>query len=203
MKKHLIRVGNSYALIIEKSIRKLLYLGPRSILEVSTDGQRIIIEPTGKLLQDDELSRAREILSVEVGMPPPKPLADPMSRKALDIDTPRVWKQLERFGISSATVQELHHNPKVRWMSVYCWMTSPNCGTNANEDELATLRRMRTFCDLVRADTPWEQAIQDALRAFPKRDAALEASRHSSVPAADTPSVAAAPDGAVPAPATA
>ncbi|HEX5057741.1 MAG TPA: AbrB/MazE/SpoVT family DNA-binding domain-containing protein [Kofleriaceae bacterium] len=179
MKKHLIRVGNSYALIIEKSIRNLLYLGPRSILEVSTDGTRILIEPTGQLLQDDEIGRARELLSAEIGMPRPTS-PDGLSRKALDIDARGIWTELERrYYIDPQRLARLHHEPVgttrpiSRLMRVGSWMTEPNCATRANDEELAFLRRMRVCRDRLREGATWDEAIDDAVRAFPKGDATV------------------------------
>ncbi len=49
MKKRLQNVGNSLAIVIDKSIREVLGIGRDAILQVSTDGRRILIEPTGEL----------------------------------------------------------------------------------------------------------------------------------------------------------
>jgi antitoxin component of MazEF toxin-antitoxin module len=47
MLKKLIAIGNSYGLVIDKSILELLHIGPDTELELSTDGTRLIIEPVG------------------------------------------------------------------------------------------------------------------------------------------------------------
>ena len=49
MKKRLSVLGNSLALVIDKPMRALLGIGRDTILQVSTDGRRILIEPTGEL----------------------------------------------------------------------------------------------------------------------------------------------------------
>ena len=45
MIKKLVAIGNSYGLVIDKSILELLKISPDTELELSTDGQRLIIEP--------------------------------------------------------------------------------------------------------------------------------------------------------------
>ncbi len=48
MIKKLTAIGNSYGLVIDKSILELLRITPETELELSTDGTRLIIEPVGK-----------------------------------------------------------------------------------------------------------------------------------------------------------
>ena len=38
-------IGNSYGLVIDRSILELLHITPETELELSTDGTRLIIEP--------------------------------------------------------------------------------------------------------------------------------------------------------------
>jgi antitoxin component of MazEF toxin-antitoxin module len=45
MIKNLTRHGNSYALVIDKPILELLKIAPDTPLEVSTDGQALIVAP--------------------------------------------------------------------------------------------------------------------------------------------------------------
>ena len=45
MIKKLTVIGNSYGLVIDRSILELLHITPEAELEVSTDGTRLIIEP--------------------------------------------------------------------------------------------------------------------------------------------------------------
>lgn len=48
MKKKLSAVGNSYGLVIEKPILELLNIDRDTELEMTTDGNRLIIEPVRK-----------------------------------------------------------------------------------------------------------------------------------------------------------
>jgi bifunctional DNA-binding transcriptional regulator/antitoxin component of YhaV-PrlF toxin-antitoxin module len=45
MQKRLTRLGNSLALVLDKPLREILGLGPERIVEVKTDGSRLVIEP--------------------------------------------------------------------------------------------------------------------------------------------------------------
>ena len=45
MKKRLSKHGNSFAIIIDKPILDLLSINEKTVLSISTDGSRIIIEP--------------------------------------------------------------------------------------------------------------------------------------------------------------
>lgn len=45
MRKHLVAIGNSLGLIIERPILDLLGIDRRTELEVTTDGRRLILEP--------------------------------------------------------------------------------------------------------------------------------------------------------------
>jgi antitoxin component of MazEF toxin-antitoxin module len=45
MIKKLIAIGNSYGLVIDKSILEILKISPDTELELSTDGTRLVIEP--------------------------------------------------------------------------------------------------------------------------------------------------------------
>ena len=48
MRKKLSAVGNSFGLVIEKPILELLNIDRETELEMTTDGQRLIIEPVRK-----------------------------------------------------------------------------------------------------------------------------------------------------------
>ena len=45
MVKRLVQHGNSYALIIDKPIMKMLGITPETALKISTDGKKISVEP--------------------------------------------------------------------------------------------------------------------------------------------------------------
>lgn len=45
MQKTLTPLGNSLALVIEKPLRRLLGISQKTVLQISTDGRRIVVEP--------------------------------------------------------------------------------------------------------------------------------------------------------------
>ena len=45
MRKTLSRHGNSYALVIERSIMDLLHITPETLLDITTDGSTLTIAP--------------------------------------------------------------------------------------------------------------------------------------------------------------
>lgn len=55
MVKRLQAIGNSYGVIIDKPILELLRLTPDTGLEVSTDGERLILTP----VRDDDARKRR------------------------------------------------------------------------------------------------------------------------------------------------
>jgi antitoxin component of MazEF toxin-antitoxin module len=48
MIKTLTRTGNSYALVIDRPILDLLRIDERTPLDVTTDGQKLVVQPLGK-----------------------------------------------------------------------------------------------------------------------------------------------------------
>jgi antitoxin component of MazEF toxin-antitoxin module len=167
MNKRLIRVGNSYALVIDKPIRRILHLTDRSVLEVSTDGTRIVIEPTGRLLQDDEIAHARPLLLGERVRGPESTNAG-VNRRSLDIDAAKIWQELERrFGITPWHIEQIHNVPVPRIVRFAGWVCSRDVASKASEEELATLQRLKICRDRLRDGVGWEKAIEDALTAHP------------------------------------
>lgn len=53
MIKKLTKTGSSYSLIIDKSIMQLLSIDPELPVEISTDGKRLIIEPSNQSSDED------------------------------------------------------------------------------------------------------------------------------------------------------
>lgn len=55
MKKNLTVIGNSLGLIIEKPILDILGITRESVLEMKTDGRRLIIEPLKEPNRDEHI----------------------------------------------------------------------------------------------------------------------------------------------------
>ena len=61
MTKRLQAVGNSSGIIIDKPILELLRISPETELEISTDGERLIVTPVrGDPARKRKLARAQE-----------------------------------------------------------------------------------------------------------------------------------------------
>ncbi len=57
MRKTLSKHGNSYALVLEKSLLELLHITPETPLEISTDGKSLTIVPqVTRRITPDELA---------------------------------------------------------------------------------------------------------------------------------------------------
>ncbi|MEI6592991.1 MAG: hypothetical protein WCL47_07100 [Holophagaceae bacterium] len=57
MRKTLSRHGNSYALVLERSLMELLHITPETPLEIKTDGTSLTITPqVTRRIQPDELA---------------------------------------------------------------------------------------------------------------------------------------------------
>jgi antitoxin component of MazEF toxin-antitoxin module len=57
MIKRMVQHGNSSALIIDKPIMELLHIDPETPLEISTDGQNIIISPVSDPKRIEKLQK--------------------------------------------------------------------------------------------------------------------------------------------------
>lgn len=71
MDKHLVRVGNSFGVIIERSICRLLGMTAGTELRITTDGRRIVIEPVDApaIQPDEQLDVVRLVYTVTDSMP--------------------------------------------------------------------------------------------------------------------------------------
>jgi antitoxin component of MazEF toxin-antitoxin module len=57
MTKHLTKTGNSYAVVIDRPVLEATEIGPETPLEISTDGDVIIISP---VRDHDRIQKLRE-----------------------------------------------------------------------------------------------------------------------------------------------
>lgn len=172
MKKRLCSVGNSLALIIDKPTRRMLDLGPLSIVEVWTDGRRLVMEATGETLDESEVRGVAPSRLDTLGEMAKKARdaeeRSMFSRRALDLDADSIFRELQRRGLTRERLAELSHEPPGRFSFGHGWIGRGKPATHASSDELATLRRMRVCRDRLRAGGSWEDAITVALATFPK-----------------------------------
>ena len=62
MVKTLAKVGNSYAIVIDKPILEMLHITPETPLDISTDGDSIVVRPCQTIDSALFMKTAREIM---------------------------------------------------------------------------------------------------------------------------------------------
>jgi len=137
MQKRLNVLGNSLALVIDKSLRRVLGIGRDTILQVSTDGRRILIEPTGEL----------HVPTVT----------------ATEIDAPRVFDTLmRRFNMSKVQFDLLAAVP-IRIMAYRGGLGLP-CDEPAHR---VTMERLAACLRHLLAKATWDDAVRATLEEVP------------------------------------
>ena len=67
MRKHLIKHGNSLALIIDKPILELLNISAETPLEITTNGNSLLISPVGNGERRDRLQASLDKVNEKYG----------------------------------------------------------------------------------------------------------------------------------------
>ena len=75
MVKNLIKHGNSYALVIDKPIMELLHMTPDTALELTTNGDKLVVSPVRPESKQARLSQLLDEINTEYG-PALKKLAE-------------------------------------------------------------------------------------------------------------------------------
>jgi len=158
MQKRLSVYGNSLALTIERPLLRMLGIARNTMLRITTDGRRLIVEP---LVND-----------------PVVPVLSPKGRSKVmlsqKIDAREMARSLvhdfsmghERFGV-------LHHDGASSMREVFSflgWVTSSDL-SKIDDAERATLQRLWECYRTLRGRGTWDDAIQKALAKFPKAPA--------------------------------
>jgi len=155
MQKRLSVVGNSLALVIDKPIRDLLGIRRETMLRISTDGRRLVVEPIGGAAHaaNDVSSHVSIAASPPLGASEPGPV--------------HVFRTLlNKYGISKVRFRELHHDPSSSLTRYLGWLQL-GYARDANPLELATMRRLHQCLEALDAGAAWDDAITAALVAVP------------------------------------
>lgn len=72
MRKNLIKHGNSYALVIDKPILELLRVTPDTELELTTNGDALVISPIRRKSRQERLDAALDEVNRKFGRAPKK-----------------------------------------------------------------------------------------------------------------------------------
>jgi bifunctional DNA-binding transcriptional regulator/antitoxin component of YhaV-PrlF toxin-antitoxin module len=144
MQKTLSRIGNSYALVIEKPLRRLLGIHPGTLLKVWTDGRRLVIEPTNDVAPRPE---------------PPKPVPVPAPR-IVPPATPEftIGRLLDHHGMTQEQFDRVSHKP-MRPIQLALVLQ----GGSTNSEYLGSLRRFEECLRVLDAGGSWDDAIAAAL----------------------------------------
>jgi hypothetical protein len=165
--KRLCKVGNSLAIIIERPILRTLGIGNRALLRVSTDGERIIIEPTGKLVPEHEMKRRRgwRRSNEPSALVPPTYLQDTsLDAYALRKGALEMRRELvETYGMTDEQTKQLHHSYP-RFFAAFCERA---LYYEMSERELRTLARLQYCLTRLRAGDAWSAAIDAAVAKYP------------------------------------
>jgi hypothetical protein len=141
MDKHLVRCGNGFGVLIDKSMRALLDITPRTRLKVYTDGRRLVIDPI------------REA-----------PAVTPVEELAV---VATVRELVEYRGFSNAEIAQIHHRHRGPHAAIRSLIWAEALSRDATEVDLATARRFAVCLREVRAGARHAPAIETALREVP------------------------------------
>jgi len=152
MEKQLIVVGNSLALVIEKSLRALLGITYKTRLNVTTDGVRLIVEPIG----------TEPVRAVSSGRGAPLHVRR--------INALRVYDALEALGLDNEKF--------IRLTGSRIWAYRPRLDVGKGDASLVVaMDRLDVCIDVLNAGGSWEQAIEAALSAVPQVTSGEEQSK--------------------------
>jgi len=142
MYKKLSRIGNSLAIVIDKPIREVLGWSRETVVKLSTDGQRIVIERAPR----SQVEAMRPSLSEE-------------------LDAPRVFRALLARDLDEPRFARLYHGPGR--VARYGGFLESGI-THATPEELADIKRMAACLRALESGKSWDDAIDEALRVAPR-----------------------------------
>lgn len=150
MHKPLVRSGNSLALIIDKPFRQMMGLGPSRVVDVITDGRRLIIEAVPESEVKVDSTSAKSTV-------PPSVL----------IDAPKVARQL--VGLHGMTEEHLRGlYPGCRNLGRY--MAYADNARHARPEEQRAIYRLHVCHEQLVAGRPWNEAIVIAEYVVPRSE---------------------------------
>jgi hypothetical protein len=136
MNKALIQSGNSLALVIDKPLRRMLGLGPSRMVDLRTDGRRLIIEAAAE--------------------PQPRDATAPAVPPAVLMNAAKVARQLvELHGMSQQALQRLY--PDCPHVARY--LARADAGERATPKDQQALFRMHVCHEQLVAGRSWEDAM--------------------------------------------
>jgi antitoxin component of MazEF toxin-antitoxin module len=150
MRKRLIRVGNSVALVFDKQVRELLELGPSREVELKLEGRRLIVDPVD---ERDATKRA------------PRDDRRPMTLATIHDARAVLARLMDVYGMGEPGFQRLQTSFR-RWFQYHAWLRSPDA-EKPTAVEMTDVRRMKACLVQLDGGADMDAAIQAALRSEP------------------------------------
>jgi hypothetical protein len=141
VQKKVTTVGNSVALVLDKPICDLLGIRRDSMVRLTTDGRRLIVEP----------------LDEQIGPPP-------VSASLLDA-LPVLTALTDEFMMTREQFSRLHHGGQS--MGAYRGWLRYGFADEASSTELATIQRLEACLRSLRSGGSWDASIDAALAVVP------------------------------------
>jgi len=156
MRKKLVHVGNSLALLIEKPVRRMMGFSPQLEVDVRFDGRRLIVEA----VEASPSNTNERIPAADLVDDGPLPLAMILQAGAV------AHELLERFELTPQYLEKLYPGcaRPIRYVS---WAKADYHLQSANAAERAVVRRMHVCWEQLVLGSSWVEAIAVALYAVP------------------------------------
>ena len=180
MKKAVTYVGNSLAIVIDRTAANVMGIGYGSIVKVSFDGIRMILEATGTMKAPPPRSQPRRGPSIRTRRRPErvsdlrKPILIPALDEEREVPIERLSKEhkpiveelLYGWGISLERINEIDHQHSPVFIRAHQRMLSLQVRVDAPAD-LVVARRLRyIYMELLDRDD-WERVITLACALYP------------------------------------
>ena len=141
MHKQLIRVGNSLAVVIDKSTRALLGIAPETLMRIWTDGRRLILEPENA----------------------PRAVTPPEELTVRQI----VHELIDLHGINRDHVALIHGMAKPPFSPMLAVGWADGLSNVAGERDVVIMRRYHACLASRRAGVSWDATLERVALEFP------------------------------------
>gem|GEM_PF-4946223 len=190
MEKALTHLGNSFAIVLDRAICKLLGLGHGSIVKMTVQDGRLIIERTGKRREPSPRAQVRPGLPRrgrivrDPHVPILQMITDDYSLEDLKKYGPAVVLALEDRGLPSY-LDRIHYRVGVTFRELA--RQARQDPATAAEIDVVLLRRLRAVWDTLAHGGEWEEAIESAVARYPWPEKSEDMSDGNGADAATSP----------------
>lgn len=179
MEKAITYVGNSLAIVLDRTVCELMGIGFGSIVKLSFQGARLIVEHTGKMKQEPVRQRPRRSPLLRSRRRPER-LADvrrPIYIPDLDdngeIPVPRLVEQypamlrelMMEWGLDLEHINRIHHTPSARYMEAHRRMVM--LPIESEPSNVLVARRVAYIYMELLDCTDWDRVITLAIDRYP------------------------------------